>query len=195
MTDAKYFVRTGVHYAVPLNPGIYDVNIGATVSHVTRSRREAEHNDPRRYFRTNKAVEYIIKNQLKKDIPPYLVIEIEDEITGLNNTDIIDILDHVQQRRGKTNGNLIDENSVRFREPFDATLGVAAYIRRIEECQQIAGDSGEGWSDFQLVQAEHTRMVQSGLYTDAYLIWQRRTQAQKTWVAFKMYWTDTFQEH
>ena len=72
---------------------------------------------------------------------------------------------------------------------------MAAYIRRIEECQQLAEDSGEGWSDFQLVRAEHTRMGQSGLYADAYLIWQRRTQAQKTWVAFKMYWTDTFQEH
>ena len=41
MTDAKYFVRAGVHYAVPLDPGIYDVTIGETVSHVTRSRREA----------------------------------------------------------------------------------------------------------------------------------------------------------
>ena len=35
----------------------------------------------------------------------------------------------------------------------------------------------------------------SGLYTDANLICQRRTQAQKTWVAFKTYWTDTLQEH
>ena len=35
MTDAKYFICTGVHYVVPLDPGIYDVTIGATVSHVT----------------------------------------------------------------------------------------------------------------------------------------------------------------
>ena len=125
----------------------------------------------------------------------YLIIGIEDEITGLNNTDIIDILDHVQQRRGKTNGNLIDKNSVRFREPFDATLGVAVYIRRIEECQQIAGESGEGWSDFQLVRTVQTTMGQSGLYVDAYLIWQRRTQAQKTWVVFKTYSTDMSQKH
>ena len=38
-------------------------------------------------------------------------------------------------------------------------------------------------------------MERSGLYADAYLVWQRRTQAQKTWAAFKTYWTDTFQEH
>ena len=38
-------------------------------------------------------------------------------------------------------------------------------------------------------------MGRSGLYADAYLVWQQRTQAQKTWVAFKTYWTDTFQEH
>ena len=38
-------------------------------------------------------------------------------------------------------------------------------------------------------------MGQRGIYADTYLVWQRRTQAQKTWVAFKTYWTDTFQEH
>ena len=37
MTDAKYFVRTGAHYVVPLDPGIYNVTIGVTVSHVIRS--------------------------------------------------------------------------------------------------------------------------------------------------------------
>ena len=70
---------------------------------------------------------------------------------------------------------------------------MAAYIRKIEECQQLAEDSGEGWSDFQLVGAGQTKMGRSGLYADAYLIWQRSTQAQKTWVALKTYWTDTFQ--
>ena len=101
MTDAKYFVRTGVHYVVPINPGIYNVTIRATVSNVTRSWREAEHNEAQRDFRTNKAIESIIKNQLNQAIPPSLIIEIEDEIIGLNKINIIDILDHVQQRRGK----------------------------------------------------------------------------------------------
>ena len=45
MTDAKYLVRNVVHYVVPLDPGIYNFTIRATVSHVTISRREAEHNE------------------------------------------------------------------------------------------------------------------------------------------------------
>ena len=97
MTEEKYLVCTGVHYIVPLDPGIYDVTIGTNVSHVKRSRREAEHNEVRRDFRTNKSVESIIKNKLKQAIPPSIIIEIGDEITGLNNVDIIDILDHVHQ--------------------------------------------------------------------------------------------------
>ena len=133
-TDAKYSICTGVHYVVPLDPGIYDVTIRANISHVTRSRREAEHNEARWYFRTNKAVESIIKNRVKQAIPSSLIIEIEDEITGLKNIDIIDILNHVQQRRGKIKDNLIDINNVRFIEPFDATLGMPEYIRQIEEC-------------------------------------------------------------
>ena len=108
ITNTKYFVRTGVHYVVTLDPGMYKITIGATISHVTISRREAENNESRRAFRTNKAVKYIIKNRLKQAIPPSLIIEIEDEITGLNNVDIIDILDYVQQRRGKINENFIN---------------------------------------------------------------------------------------
>ena len=115
MTDAKYFFCTGVHYVVPLDLGIYDVTIGETVSHVTISRPEEENNEARRDFWTNKAVDSIIKNQLKQAISPSLIIEIGDKITGIKNIDIIDILDHVQQRRGKINDNLIDENNVRFR--------------------------------------------------------------------------------
>ena len=72
---------------------------------------------------------------------------------------------------------------------------MAAYIQQIEEYQQLAEDIGEVRSDIQLVRAGQTTMVQSGLYADAYLIWKRSTQAQKTWMEFKMYWTDTFQEH
>ena len=36
ITDMKYFFCTGIHYAAPPDPGIYDVTIGATISHVTR---------------------------------------------------------------------------------------------------------------------------------------------------------------
>ena len=38
-------------------------------------------------------------------------------------------------------------------------------------------------------------MGRSGLYADAYLIWQQRAPAQKTWTKLKTYCTNTFQEH
>ena len=45
MTDTKYFVCNGVHYIVPLDPGIYHVTIGVNVSNVTRSRRKVGNNE------------------------------------------------------------------------------------------------------------------------------------------------------
>ena len=83
MNDVKYFVCTGVHYVVPLDPGIYNITIWAIVSHVTISRHKAEHNEDRCAFRTNKTDEFNIKNQIKQAIPPSLIIEIEDEKQGL----------------------------------------------------------------------------------------------------------------
>ena len=57
-----------------------------------------------------------------------LIIEVEDEIAGLNNINIIDILDYFQQQFVKLNNNITEENNVRLRDPFDVTLGMAAYI-------------------------------------------------------------------
>ena len=97
MTSSKHFVCTRAHYIVLFDPDIYDATIGATVSQVTRSRRESEHNEAQQAFQANKAVDSIIKNHLKQKKPPYIIIDTENEITGLNNMDIIDTLDHVQQ--------------------------------------------------------------------------------------------------
>ena len=82
-----------------------------------------------------------------------------------------------------------------FANKFDTSEGMYAFIFHIEECQKLAEDIGKGWSDVQLVRSGQTTMGRSGLYADAYMIRQRRASAQKTWIKFKTYWTNTFQEH
>ena len=116
MFDVKYTLCTEQTYNVPLYPGRYDITIGASVSPVTRARRESEHHEAQRAFKTNTAVESILKIHLKQAVPLSLIIEIEDDIMGLNDVTIVDILDHVQQRRGKMNDNLIHEKNAQFCE-------------------------------------------------------------------------------
>ena len=72
---------------------------------------------------------------------------------------------------------------------------MANYIRRIEQCQQLASDAGIAWTDAQLVQRAQTVMGKCGLFRDEYKEWVRRPRAEKSWVDFKRYWQQRYAEY
>ena len=69
---------------------------------------------------------------------------------------IIDIFDHLFQRRGQINDTLVAENQAKINEPFSRDEGMNNYIRSVEKCQQLATDTKEPWSDGQLVRKGKT---------------------------------------
>ena len=128
-----------------------------------------------------------MRNQLQRALPTTLLVEIEDDITGLNGVSIIDIFKHCFDRCGHINDTLIDDNNSKADEPFTRNEGMANYIRRIEQCQQLASDAGIAWTDVQLVQWAQTAMRKCGLFRDEYKEWVLRPRAEQSWVDFKRY--------
>ena len=108
---------------------------------------------------------------------------------------IIDILEHCFDRRGQLTDTLVEDNHRRAEEPFDRSEGMANYIRRMEQCQQLATDAGEAWTDAQLVRRGQTAMGKSGLFRDEYKEWLRRDRQEKSWVDFKKYWLQRYAEY
>eukprot|EP00957_Ditylum_brightwellii_P017692 1332886-Ditylum_brightwellii.AAC.1 len=66
-------------------------------------------------------VQNVIKNMLGDALPRWLLAEIEDRDTGLNNVSILDIFDHAFDRRGQIDDDLVDE----YTSKFNAALDVA----------------------------------------------------------------------
>ena len=64
---------------------------------------------------------------------------------------------------------------------------MAGYIKRIEQCQQLAADAGEAWTKSQLVRRGLTAMGRCGLFRDEYKEWLRRPRADRTWADFKAF--------
>ena len=195
MPPAQYLMRTGQAFIVPDNPGAYDDDIGNNSGAIARARGEAKHKEAVRAYKTCRAVEAVVRNQLQRALPTALLVEIEDEITGLNGISIIDILDHCFDRRGHISDTLIADNNAKADEPFTRNEGMANYIRRIEQCQQLAVDAGIAWSDSQLVQRGQTAMGKCGLFRDEYKEWLRRPSGDKTWIDFKRYWQERYAEY
>ena len=194
MPNEQYTQRTGHRFEIPDDPGVYDANIAHNAGTITQARREAEFNENKRAYQTAKAVEKIIKQQLKKALPVTLLNEIEDEIEGLENVTIIDIFDHCFDRKGRITDTMIDENNARIDEPYDPALGIAVYIKNMEECQQLATDAGDAFTDMQLVRKGQLAMAKTGLFDEYYKQWLRQQRNQRTWVNFKTFWTDAINE-
>eukprot|EP00957_Ditylum_brightwellii_P158201 12041892-Ditylum_brightwellii.AAC.1 len=120
---ADYTARNrGIAYvASPNNPGSYDGTIANKAGSVQRSRREAQHQQCLDNHLIELVVQNVIKNMLGDALPQWLLAEIKDRDTGLNNVSIIDIFDHAFDRRSQIDDDLVDE----YTSKFNAALDVA----------------------------------------------------------------------
>ena len=64
----------------------------------------------------------------------------------------------------------------------------------MEECQQLATNAGDAFTDTQLVQKGQLAMAKTGLFDEYYREWLKRQRNQRTWVHFKTFWTDSINE-
>ena len=132
MSAGQYLLRAGQAFTIPVDPGPYDLTIGANVGANTKARKEAIHHDARQAYKIYVAVNAVVKKQLKHAMPRDTIREIECEIDGLNGLTILEIIEHCIDRLGQINDTLVDEKRVHANEPFGANGGMVAYIRRIE---------------------------------------------------------------
>eukprot|EP00957_Ditylum_brightwellii_P170520 12980032-Ditylum_brightwellii.AAC.1 len=64
----------------------------------------------------------------------WLLAEIEDRDTGLNNVSIMDIFDHAFDRRRQIDDDLVDEYTGKYNAALDVAQGFNVYVERQEEC-------------------------------------------------------------
>eukprot|EP00957_Ditylum_brightwellii_P051451 3900693-Ditylum_brightwellii.AAC.1 len=121
-----------------------------------------------------------------------MLIEIEDQETGLNNDNLHDIFDHAFDRRGQINDALVDEYTTTFNTQLDMSQGFNRYVERQEECCNFFSIAGQPVTDQQLSTKGQLHVSQTGLFKDKYLVWKRWAAVQKMWNDFKTYWTREF---
>ena len=146
------------------------------------------------WYRVKAAIK-ITKSQIKRAWPRSLLKELEHKILGLNNVDIIDILIHSFDRRGKISDGAIEKNQERIAEPFNVEEGFQNYIDRQEECHELAEDANDPYTDRQKVVIGQKHMVKTSLVDKEYTEWKNKPQANRTWADFKSYWADVWSDY
>ena len=197
MPPTQYAARNGgvAYVGSPNNPGPYDETIAANAGSVLRSRREAEHQQKIDNHLIEVAVKNVLKNMLGQALPKWLLAEIEDRDTGLNNVSIMDILDHAFDRRGQIDDDLVDEYTTMLNAPIDMAQGFNVYVERQEECRDFFADAQQPITGTQLAAKGQMHVGQTGLFKIKYLEWKRRAIANKTWNEFKTFWNREFTDY
>ena len=195
-TEEEYIERFNHHWNFPAEkPAPYDPDMGLNAGSVARARREAEYDEIITDWHRVRAAIKFTKGQIKKAWPRSLLKELEHKILGLNNVDIIDILLHSFDRRGKISDGAIEKNQERIAEPYDVQAGFQAYIERQEECHELAEDANDPFTDTQKVNIGQKHMVKTSLVDKEYTTWKNRRQTQRTWIDFKAYWADVWADY
>ena len=88
----------------------------------------------------------------------------------------------------------VDDNINKFNEPIDASRTIAVYIRKQELCQGVAEDAHVPITDATMVTTGTKHAVSAGGMDDAWRVWMRLTNDQKTWVRWKTMWSGAFLE-
>ena len=197
MPPADYTAQNGgiAYVASPTNPGPYDGTIANNAGSVQRSRREAQHQQRLDNHLIELAVQNVIKNMLGDALPRWLLAEIEDRDTGLNNVSILDIFDHAFDRRGQIDDDLVDEYTGKYNAALDVAQGFNVYVERQEECRDFFADAQQPITNQQLAAKRQMHIGQTGLFKEKYLEWKRRNIANKTWNDFKTFWNREFADY
>eukprot|EP00957_Ditylum_brightwellii_P063379 4810973-Ditylum_brightwellii.AAC.1 len=108
MPAAQYAMHNGgnLYVASSNHPGNYNTTIGANAGRVLQSRQEAAYNKHLDNHLTKQAALQVTKNMLEEALPWWMLSEIEDQETVLNNVNLHDIFEHTFDRRGQINNAL-----------------------------------------------------------------------------------------
>eukprot|EP00957_Ditylum_brightwellii_P196907 15002348-Ditylum_brightwellii.AAC.1 len=87
---------------------------------------------------------------LGEALPRWLLAEIEDRDTELNNVSILDIFDYAFDRRGQIDDDLVDEYTHKLNAALDVAQGFNVYIERQEEYHDFLSDTQQTITNQQL---------------------------------------------
>jgi hypothetical protein len=77
---------------------------------------------------------------------------------------------------------------------MDTTRPIDMYFQTIDDCVQFATDGQVPFTTNQIVQTAYHAISKSGLYNDACKEWHRRPVANRTWAAFKTFFSNEYNE-
>jgi len=193
MKPALYRTLSTTPYETPVDPGPIPT-FTAGSSGLAREQITNEFDESKRIFLNHHNMDLALKALIIEAVDSVYLEEKRDRYTGFLAVTARDIMNHLLQRYGKITASDLMANKRKMDEPFDPSVPIDVYFKRIDECVQYATDAETAYTSEQILQTAYYAISSSNLYLDACKEWRRKPQGEKTWGNFKTHFAIEYHE-
>lgn len=121
----------------------------------------------------------------------------KQKFTGYMNYTTRELITHLLTNYGIISPEDLSKNQKQMEEPFDPSLPITAYYKRIEDSMQVADDGNAPFSNEQVLNQAYLEIFSTQLYNDPCKVWRRKIEADpkvKTWDNFKTFFTIEYRD-
>jgi hypothetical protein len=186
LSAPAYINVTGHVFVPPVNPGPTAViprnlRLSAQINELVR-----QHANELRIFQETTRTDQALKQQLLNAFDDMYTKSLSNRHTGFATITTFDIIQHLYQTYGMISQVNIKDNTARMNEPYDPTTPIENLFDQIEVAAEYAEAANHPFSVQQIVTTGYLLIFATGLYTEECKLWNRRPQAEQTWVNFKL---------
>ena len=194
VSDAVYATLSDVEFIEPLNPGTTPVYAArATAAQISQTRTDFIEN--RKNFNQYNNTDKALKQLLLSAVDDMFLKTLKNSISGYSRVTTKQLINHLYDRYGQLTPQDLKDNDDNLHQPYDATSPIENLFEQIETAQDIATTAGAQYNNTQILNAAYNLVFNTNAFPDSCREWRRLPQAQKTWLNFKLIFTEAHKDY
>ena len=184
----------------PATPFVYPVHPGPLhlpayqLPHVTQQ-ITAQYSDTVRLFNECGNVAQALRKQIVAAIDPAYLAAIKNRQTNTITLRLHEIINFLFRNFGRvTPANLSDAEQQLLAWTFDPSLPIVLLYNKVDDLMDLANAAGSPYSAQQIINLAYILLNKTGKFTTGIREWNRIPQAQRTWDAFQLHFSQAHRE-
>jgi hypothetical protein len=193
LNDDQYQLITNQAFVRPDHPGLLQIADNTTAPMIA-AKKDAHH-EKLRLFREVQGVEKALIQQIVKAIEAPYLAALRDRSSNTLRGTICNIIEHLQKVYGRVSPQMLEDREQELRDmPYNAKYPIDMVFNAVEDFVEFADLAQQPVSQRQTIAKAYTILNKTRRFKMAITEWNRRTDIQKTWIAFKDHFRQAHQE-
>ena len=183
-TNAEFLAFHGLAFTQPYEPAYPNHDAWIPQHRINQDLRL--YNIALKQWMEYNAISDAIRNQLIDAINDSLITTLKEPIVGYSRRTPYEIVAYIDSKYNKLTTTDISRNDATLREPYDPSIDIELYFKKVEDCVHLVADTSP-YQPIQVINTAYEAMYSTGLYHESCETWDTKPDIDKTWANFKVY--------